>query len=54
MDKRSGQLPLVRDKEQLKYYAVLMYTWISSKPLNMIYNYWKHDKLLQKERGDMA
>ena len=36
---------MVRDVEQLKYYAVLMYSWISSKPLNLIIgnmiNYYK-------------
>lgn len=36
IEESKGRKPLVRDKEQLKYYAVLMYTWISSKPLNMI------------------
>lgn len=45
IEESKGRKPLVRDKEQLKYYAVLMYTWISSKPLNMIIgnmiNYYK-------------
>lgn len=45
IEESKGRNPLVRDKEQLKYYAVLMYTWISSKPLNMIIgnmiNYYK-------------
>ncbi len=36
IEESKGRNPLVRDREQLKYYAVLMYTWISSKPLNMI------------------
>ena len=36
IEESKGRNPLVRDVEQLKYYAVLMYTWISSKPLNMI------------------
>lgn len=36
IEESKGRNPLVRDPEQLKYYAVLMYTWISSKPLNMI------------------
>lgn len=36
IEESKGRNPLVRDAEQLKYYAVLMYTWISSKPLNMI------------------
>ena len=31
-----GRNPLIRNKEQLKYYTHLMYDWISSKPLNMI------------------
>lgn len=36
IEESKGRNPLVRDPEQLKYYAVLMYTWMSSKPLNMI------------------
>jgi len=44
-EESKGRNPLVRDPEQLKYYAVLMYTWMSSKPLNMIIgnmiNYYK-------------
>lgn len=36
IEESKGRNPLVRDTEQLKYYAVLMYTWMSSKPLNMI------------------
>lgn len=36
IEESKGRNPLVREPEQLKYYAVLMYTWISSKPLNMI------------------
>lgn len=36
IEESKGRNPLVRDLEQLKYYAVLMYTWMSSKPLNMI------------------
>ena len=36
IEESKGRNPLIRDIEQLKYYAVLMYTWISSKPLNMI------------------
>lgn len=31
-----GRNPLIRNKEQLKYYTHLMYDWISSKPLNII------------------
>lgn len=45
IEESKGRNPLVRDPEQLKYYAVLMYTWMSSKPLNMIIgnmiNYYK-------------
>lgn len=45
IEESKGRNPLVRDLEQLKYYAILMYTWISSKPLNMIIgnmiNYYK-------------
>lgn len=45
VEESKGRNPLVKDKEQLKYYAALMYTWISSKPLNMIIgniiNYYK-------------
>lgn len=36
IEESKGRNPLVRDAEQLKYYAVLMYTWISSKPLSLI------------------
>ncbi len=36
IEESQGRNPLVRDIEQLKYYAVLMYTWISSTPLNLI------------------
>lgn len=36
IEESKGRNPLVRDLEQLKYYAALMYTWMSSKPLNMI------------------
>lgn len=36
IEESKGRNPLVRDVEQLKYYAVLMYTWISSKPLSLI------------------
>lgn len=36
IEESKGRNSLVRDPEQLKYYAVLMYTWMSSKPLNMI------------------
>lgn len=36
IEESKGRNPLVRDTEQLKYYAVLMYTWMASKPLNMI------------------
>lgn len=36
IEESKGRNPLVRDPEQLKYYAVLMYTWMSSKPMNMI------------------
>lgn len=36
IEESKGRNPLVREPEQLKYYAVLMYTWMSSKPLNMI------------------
>lgn len=36
IEESKGRNPLVRDPEQLKYYSVLMYTWMSSKPLNMI------------------
>lgn len=36
IEESKGRNPLVRDSEQLKYYAALMYTWMSSKPLNMI------------------
>ena len=45
IEESKGRNPLVRDVEQLKYYAVLMYSWISSKPLNLIIgnmiNYYK-------------
>lgn len=45
IEESKGRNPLVRDPEQLIYYAVLMYTWMSSKPLNMIIgnmiNYYK-------------
>ena len=36
IEESKGRNPLIRDTEQLKYYAVLMYTWMSSQPLNMI------------------
>lgn len=36
IEESKGRNPLVRDVEQLKYYAVLMYTWVSSKPLSLI------------------
>ena len=36
IEESKGRNPLIRDIEQLKYYAVLMYTWMSSQPLNMI------------------
>ena len=36
VEESKGRKPLVKNKEQLKYYAVLMYTWISSQPLNMM------------------
>ena len=45
IEESKGRNPLVRDAEQLKYYAVLMYTWMSSKPLSLIIgnmiNYYK-------------
>lgn len=45
IEESKGRKPLVRDVEQLKYYAVLMYTWMSSKPLSLIIgnmiNYYK-------------
>lgn len=45
VEESKGKNALVRDREQLKYYAALMYTWLSSKPLNMIIgnmiNYYK-------------
>lgn len=34
-EESKGKSPLIRNREQLKYYAVLMHTWMSSKPLNM-------------------
>ena len=36
IEETKGRNPLIRDIEQLKYYAILMYAWISSKPLNLI------------------
>lgn len=36
VEETKGRNPLLKDLEQLKYYSVLMYTWVSSKPLNMI------------------
>lgn len=36
IEESQGRNPLVKDIEQLKYYAVLMYTWMSSTPLNLI------------------
>ena len=36
IEESKGRNPLIRDTEQLKYYAVLMYTWMSSQSLNMI------------------
>ena len=44
-EESKGRNPLMRDTDQLKYYAILMYTWMTSKPLNMIIvnmiNYYK-------------
>lgn len=45
IEESKGRNALVKDIGKLKYYAVLMYTWITSKPLNMIIgniiNYYK-------------
>lgn len=38
IEESKGRKPLIRDKEQLKYYATLMYSWVSSNPLHMIVN----------------
>lgn len=44
-EESSGRNPMVRKRERLDYWAVLMYTWIKSTPLNMIItnliNYYK-------------
>ena len=44
-EESKGRNPMVKQKERLKYFAVLMYSWIKSMPLNMmiiyIINYYK-------------
>lgn len=50
IEESKGKKPLVKNKGQLKYYAVLMFTWISSKPLNLIIgnmiNYYKRKGII--------
>lgn len=36
IEESKGRKPLVKTQEKLKYYAILIYTWITSKPLNLI------------------
>lgn len=38
VEESGGHSPLIKDKVQLQYYSVLMYSWISGKPLSMIIN----------------
>jgi len=57
-EESGGRKPLVKDKSILTYYAVLMNSWINSKPLNVIIkdviNYYTLNKRIIFLRSDQA